>query len=57
MIKNYSRCPQCHCITAIVLVLAPMPNRATHAIICTNCGTEGQVKLEVIETIRSDSNE
>ena len=54
MIRNYSRCPNCQCITAIILMLVKQANGATHSIVCTNCGTETQVNLEVIETIRSN---
>lgn len=54
MIRNFNRCSNCQCITVILLALVVGVNGATHAIVCTNCGTETQVKLEVIETIRSN---
>lgn len=52
MIRNYCKCPECKSLTVIVVTLTEMDNKATHSLVCTNCGTETQISMIIIETIK-----
>lgn len=55
MIRHYNKCDNCKGLQVIILALAEnlQPNKATHSIVCVQCGQETQIKLTVIETIKS----